>query len=336
VAPAHELTVDEARGIIDRACEAVASLGTLKAQRKRVTPARRNKIGERDGWICCICAEPIDPTLKLLQRSPQETHEHREHLAQYGLEDYLLVIAWVGADGNQAHSAARWFLTASSTSSLPAETLSSYFHTFWDATWPATRARTEHNKKTASVEHLHPVALGGDNALGNLAIAHLGCNTHYNPQAENADLVAAPKDALVFLKDLRRGSTDGEALAGCLNRVCLALGACGIDVPDREVLVARFPSALRVVHDAFADMWDARRECMRHLHNLRMEGFRSGTAESQARVREIGGGLEAVPWREHTAEWWRRQRAELPELSPGNVDRMRAWEQDYDVEDILR
>jgi hypothetical protein len=331
-APA-ELSVDDARDLVDRSVEVVKALRALAQPRKGVSKKQRDKIGRRDGWICRICGEPVDPELTYRQRTPQEARDHAQHLAQYTAHDLKAVIAWVGQDGGRAHSAARWFWEATSANETSEETLRSYSRAFYDAVLPVMRARTEYNSRTASVEHLHPVSVGGGNETDNLAIAHRGCNTASNPSADNADLLDAPRHAAEFLVRLTRGSTNGRAQADRLNRVCAALAGCGVEVSDRSDLVAQFPAALAAVHTAFADMWAARRECRIHLLRLRWEASRLGASDERARLWTLSREYEKVPWRGHTAQWWLARRAELPDLSPDFIELMSGWGFDLDAED---
>ena len=279
-----EPTVDDARAIVDRSVEVVHELRALAKPRKGISRAQRNKIGERDGWKCCICGQPVDPTLVYQQRTPQEASEHAQHLGQYAAHDFEAVIAWVGRDGGRARSAFGWFHEAQAKSDLPEEAARSRLRAFHAAVMPVAQARAEHNGRTASVEHLRPVSAGGGNEMDNLAIAHRGCNTTVNPMAGNADLLDARRVANEFLDRLNRGSTNGRAQAGRLGRVCHALGSCGVRVPDHGDL-ACFPSALAVVHVAFADMWTARRECRIHVLGLWREANRTGAVGDRDRLR---------------------------------------------------
>jgi hypothetical protein len=212
------LSVDGAIKVVDRAVAVVESLSTLKKPRVGVTAAVCNRAGERDGWVCRICGGPVDPTLQHLQLSPTEARAHAEHLARFGLDEVALVITWVGADGNRAEAATRWFLDAVEAVGRRVLFEEAEAGGFLRAMHAPRQARTEHNKKAATVEHLHPVSLGGTNRMENLAIAHRGCNTHYNPVAENAALVAAPKDVLDFLTLLKRGGWRTERMSGCFER----------------------------------------------------------------------------------------------------------------------
>ncbi|MBR7828770.1 hypothetical protein KDK95_20850 [Actinospica sp. MGRD01-02] len=332
MAASVEPTVEDARALVDRSVEVVEALRALAKPRKGVSRALRNRIGRRDGWICRICNEPVDPALAYQQRTPQEARDHAEYLAQYAAEDVHIVIAWVGQDGGRANSALRWFSAAQSASDLPEGSPRSSSRNFLNIMILVAQARAEHNRRTASVEHLHPVSVGGGNEMDNLAIAHRGCNAAVNPAAENADLLDAPRLAAEFLECLHRGSTNGEAQAHRLDRVCAALAGCGAPVPDHRDLVMGFPAALAVVHVAFADMWAARRECRIHLSFLRWDADR-GTAEGGARLRELMSAYGRVPWRGHTAQWWLARRAELPELSAAFVEFMSTWDFELELDD---
>ena len=332
VAASVEPTVDDARELVDRSVAVVEALRALAKPRKDVKKALRGKIGDRDGWICRICREPVDPELAYRQRTPQEAREHAQHLARYTARDLHIVIEWVGQDGGRANSALRWFSAAHSESGLPEGALRSSSRNFLNIMISVAQARAEHNRRTASAEHLHPVSVGGGNEMVNLAIAHRGCNTAVNPAAENADLLDAPRLAAEFLERLHRGSTNGEAQAQRLDRVCAALANCGAPVPDHGDLVVGFPAALAVVHVAFADMWAARRGCRIHLSLLRWDADR-GTAEGGARLRELTSAYGRVPWRGHTAQWWQARRAELPELSAAFVEFMSTWDFELELDD---
>lgn len=43
------------------------SILALKARRGSISHARRKRIGDRDGWICRTCGQPVDPELKWSQ-----------------------------------------------------------------------------------------------------------------------------------------------------------------------------------------------------------------------------------------------------------------------------
>lgn len=75
----------------------------------------KHDVGERDGWVCGLCAEPVDPTLE----------------------------AWV------------------------------------NGTWVQ-------ELRSASIDHVLPISRGGEHTLGNVQIAHLGCNIAKNDRVEAA------------------------------------------------------------------------------------------------------------------------------------------------------
>lgn len=65
-------------------------------KRRRSNPNRRQRIGDRDGWICWICHLPVDPALK-------NPHPHRASL------DHIIEKQHGGSDGDHnlrlAHAA---------------------------------------------------------------------------------------------------------------------------------------------------------------------------------------------------------------------------------------
>ncbi len=77
------LTIHDVR---DEARQVAAAVCALREKRVVVRPAVRNRIGDRDGWVCCICIEHVDrnhvwvPYGPEYARGANDRHPSVEHL----------------------------------------------------------------------------------------------------------------------------------------------------------------------------------------------------------------------------------------------------------------
>ena len=87
------------------------STAAPRPKRRGATKATRIRIGERDGWICRLCGEPVDKDTpwRLATKVPEHVVAQAAAILEQGVEH---VVAWVGSDTDRARAVlARWFLT---------------------------------------------------------------------------------------------------------------------------------------------------------------------------------------------------------------------------------
>lgn len=90
--------------------------------------------------------------------------------------------------------------------------------------WDYSVGDWEGNDEFASVEHVVPVCMGGDNEDGNLAIAHLRCNRLGSPATRHQIRAAqAATEALKALPGIQMGSEGYEALQDSLVTAAYAM-----------------------------------------------------------------------------------------------------------------
>jgi 5-methylcytosine-specific restriction endonuclease McrA len=255
--PAEVLSLDDATRVLRAAEDAARALLALKTPRVTIPPQVRDRVGERDGWICRICTKPVDPDLKIVDAPPQAARELDDHLARYtAIDDLDEVIAWVGADEERAAAARRWFDRRWNRARSPGQDPAAYAagraavrpwaRMFKQRLGPLLRARETRLNMSASLEHLLPLCLGGSNDEANLGIAHRDCNTHPGEAAKA--LLTSPDHARGLLTGtaaLQAGAdVDPESLILKFERVHTALRAAGTDPTALHAISTRLRPAL--------------------------------------------------------------------------------------------
>lgn len=311
------MTTEESREDLALLAEAeriVRTVQGVRAPRRAVTAKRREAIGERDEWICCICRRPIDKTLSYLQPD-LEIDVYVEHLATLNPRDMKSIIAWMREDPAKAHAIhlARFQWRAA----------------YWDAPKAAHTLYARHvaplveryrhrNDETASVEHLTPVSLGGTNEDSNLAIAHLKCNRDGGGGQVEAPYRAAMRASNLasrFLRGaqaLRLGEERSRPpwLARWFEEICawLELQGRGHEVPDS--LRAGLPTALDRLAEPHRPRWEAEHAARKAEweRRLRVRWLKSQITSQEALLAETDKKIESLH-RADAIDRWKRKRA---------------------------
>jgi hypothetical protein len=256
--PELDATGEQARMLVERAADAARALLALGTPRQTVDPELRERIGERDHWICALCERPVDPTLKIRDITPETARGYQEHLSCFStLTDVPAVIDWVGQDEHRARAARRWFdrCAGRSPGRADAEAYAAHraavrplWKTLWRHIGPILRERDHREQMCASLEHRWPLCLGGGYEEENLAIAHRGCNTAAaGRRSEFAQLLASPdhaRELLGALEALGRGaSVDVDDVARRFGHVEEALCAARNRGRGSQAVHANLPTA---------------------------------------------------------------------------------------------
>lgn len=261
--PAAVDATTDPRIVLEHAAVLAQAVRALRAKRSGVPQKRRERIGERDGWVCCICGKPVDKTLQYDRGEPRNP-AYDTYLAGLTPRDMPQIVEWVAGDTGRAravsharHTEAWW---------LPYREGPRRHQVLYEKhIVPLIEAYGARNDLTPSVEHLVPVSVGGTNEDANLAIAHRHCNVRFG----NVDGVPAPNQikihAALASTNLIADATDllngdpvsARRMRDCLNRVCALLESLGrgAEIPDglREV----FPAALEALIEPHRERWAA-------------------------------------------------------------------------------
>jgi len=199
------------------------------------------------------------------------------------------------------------------------------------------RQRKLHNGEVATVEHLIPVSMGGPNAESNLAIAHKRCNTSSGAAgATNLALLDAPYIAKRLYLDLSRLRDAKEVapalLAHYVGHLVAAWRKAGLLETGDAVSEAEVLRAATIYGEQYADLWEARRDCI-----WRVSAFRfmfAGRDLAQYLATEVRAADRKIKTlvRADAIERWRQRRlvavALLPraEANPSFLDdTLHAW-----------
>jgi hypothetical protein len=309
--------------------EALAqSVLSLARPRRPIGPALRKRIGDREGWICRICGEAIDPELRWIQPDRAAIAEHEARTAGWSPTDEAEILAWVGDDPDRAEVVLAWSTgqTVRAWKSSAVRRPSDFTPREWsEAFRPAlrgiARSRAAHNDEYGTVEHLVPVSTGGTNAESNLVLAHKRCNTNVGAEgASNAELLEAPGVARIVIREIRllrdARECDSRLLLRYVGRLAGVRAAAGLPTDGPAPDGAEVRRALAAYTGAYGDMWQARRECMRRLFDL------SFTTEGMGLVRYLGAQLREADRKLETLvrpdaiERWHTRRLILSGLLP--------------------
>lgn len=314
--------LSDADAILARAQKLAHAVLALNGRRTAIGPAMRRRIGDRDGWICRVCGQPIDPGLVWQQADLVAIAEHEAHLAQWQPTLEAQLVEWIGTDVDRADVAWAWSLGKSwkdRTKYAPPSERKQWTEGFWKTLRAVSRQRPEHNGACGTVEHLVPVSMGGTNDEANLAIAHKRCNTHTGAAgASNTDLLAARGAARRFLADLGRLRDAKEiapaAAASWIGKMVTALRLLGTATSDHEALEDEALLAMTGYASHYQALWDARRECLERAREIEYEGATDEFA-LRIKIESIDARMKRLKLPATIERWEAKRTAVAAELS---------------------
>lgn len=168
-----------------------------------VSREQRDRVGERDDWICGICRVPVDPAARWRQSVPvpEATQAYADQLmsvpaAQFAAWAASHVLAARAADITVGRRrAALWQQWSQLMALTEGDHAAEWYEHFaaqdqlnrdyppylgvgtdWAKAWGMVRAYRERNHSYPSVDHIVALARGGPDIEDNMQITHLGCN----------------------------------------------------------------------------------------------------------------------------------------------------------------